>query len=205
MKFGFFIQGPEFIPLAAHLLASVRKVMPDVAIAQLTDGLCPAIEGCEVIRIPEEMPMGIRRVTHYSRLEGEWVFCGCDVLFRKDVREVFTLPFDVALASRVGTYMERTKYSGVMPYNFDVVFSRNPIFWGSALEIMKTMTPGAQESGAEQLVTCALAKSAHFDVAILSSAYNFTPKYETDDVSHASVLHLKGRRKDWIPAFAGAM
>lgn len=205
MKLGFFIQGPDFIPLAEYLLASVRKAMPDVEIAQLTDGLCPAIDGCEVIRIPEPMPMGIRRVTHYSRLQGEWCFVGCDVLFRKDVREVFTLPFDVALASRVGTYMERARYSGVMPYNFDVLFSRNPKFWESALDLMKTMTSGSQEAGAEQLVTCALAKSQSFDVAVISSRYNFTPKLPTEDFGHISALHLKGRRKKWIPDFAAAI
>lgn len=205
MKLGFFLQGPDYIPLAEYLVASVRKVMPEVPIAQLTDGLCPALPDVEVIRIPEEMPMGVRRVTHYSRLEGDWCFCGVDVLFRKDVQGVFDKPFDVAMASRDGTYLQNAKYTQHMPYNFDVLFSRCPAFWRFALEIMATMTPEAQEWGAEQLVAGAIAKAGCFDFRVLPSSYNFTPKRETDDVSHVSVLHLKGSRKAWIPQFAATI
>jgi hypothetical protein len=204
LKIGFFIQGPQFIPIADYLLDSIRRVMPDVPIYQLTDGLCPAIDGVEVIRIPEEMPMGIRRVTHYTRLEGDWCFCGCDVLFRKDVRHVFEKPFQVALATRDGTYMQNAQYTQIMPYNFDILFSRSPEFWQIALETMKTMSPEAQDNGAEQLVTCAMAKSKAFDVAIIPSSYNFTPKRPTDDISHVHILHMKGKRKEWIPQFAAA-
>ena len=204
MKLGFFLQGPHFIPMAQTMLASFRRAMPDVAIAQLTDGKCPGIVD-EVIRIPEELPMGIRRVTHYTRLEGDWCFCGVDVLFRKDVREVFNDPFDVALASRAGTYMERTRYAVMQPFNFDILFSRSPKFWMDALECMKTMTPEFQDNGAEQLVTCALASSPRYNVKIISSAYNFTPKHETEDVAHVSILHMKGRRKAWIPAYSDAI
>lgn len=191
--------------MAETLLATVRKAMPGLHIAQLTDGKCPAIPDVEVIRIPEEMPMGVRRVTHYTRLEGDWCFCGCDVLFRKDVRAVFDEPFDIALASRKGTYMENSRYAVMQPYNFDILFSRSPKFWESALESMKTMTESFQDNGAEQLVTCALARSDRFDVRIISSAYNFTPKYHTDDFSHAAILHMKGRRKAWIPAYSDAI
>lgn len=202
MRLGFFLQGPHLIPLAQYCIDSARRVMPGIEIAQLSDGECPALQDVEVIRIPEPMPMGVRRVTHYSRLTGDWCLCGVDVLFQRDVRPVFEKAFDVALATRDGTYMQGAKYTEFMPYNFDVVFSRSPAFWDFCLEEMKKLSPEAQESGAEQLITCALAKSGFFDVAIIPSVYNFTPKRETDDFSHASVLHLKGRRKEWIPRIA---
>lgn len=191
--------------MARYFVASVRRAMPDVHIAQLTDATCEALPDIEVIRIPEPMPMGIRRVLHYSQLEGDWCLCGVDVLFRKDVREVFDKPFDVALATRDGTYMQNAQYTEYMPHNFDVVFSRSPTYWEGVLSVMRTMSPEAQEWGAEQLVTCAFAKTDYFRVEIIPSTYNFTPKRETDDVSHVSVLHLKGPRKKWIPRMAEAL
>jgi hypothetical protein len=205
VKVGFFLQGPHLMPLAESLVWSIRKAMPDVHIAHLTDGECPPLPGTETIRIPEDMPMGVRRVTHYTRLEGDWCFCGVDVLFRKDVRSVFEKPFDVALASRKGTVWERSPYSVLQPYNFDILFSRSPKFWEAALKMMKQLPLELQDNGAEQLITNLLAVSDLFDVEIISSAYNFTPKNLTDDVGDVSILHLKGGRKAWIPALAGAI
>jgi hypothetical protein len=205
MNVGFFLQGPHLIPLAETLLWSIRRVMPDVHIAHLTDGECPALPGTETIRIPEKMPMGIRRVTHYTRLEGDWCFCGVDVLFRKDVREVFDRPFDVALASRKGTVWGKSHYAALQPYNFDVLFSRSPDFWKAALKMMKICPEALQDNGAEQLITCLLTESELFNVEILSSGYNFTPKNMTDDLDHASILHLKGQRKAWIPKLVETM
>jgi hypothetical protein len=117
----------------------------------------------------------------------------------------FEKPFDIALATRKGTVWEKSVYSALQPYNFDVLFSRSPQFWKAALKMMRKTPPNLQDNGAEQLVMNLLVASQLFNVEILPCGYNFTPKFMDEDVEHASVLHLKGGRKGWIPAFVGAL
>jgi hypothetical protein len=203
VRIGFFTQGQgPHTDIAKHLIASARKHMPHVDLVQLTDESTPRLEGVKAIRIAGEMPMGVRRLSHYATLEGEWVFLDTDVIFRKDVREVFEKPFDVAVVSREGTYMDGTEYAKVMPYNFGVVFSRSPRFWRMVLTGVRTLPKQLQEWGGEQLVTCELAKRKDFHVEVLPSAYNFTPEKRDEDVSHAAIIHGKGGRKVWLADWA---
>ncbi|HEY6028808.1 MAG TPA: hypothetical protein VIV09_18105 [Pseudolabrys sp.] len=195
------MQGEHHRHLAEMLVASISKVMPEVPVFHLTDGHCPTVPGTEVLRIHGAMPMGVRRVSHYIR-PGEWCFVDTDVLFKKDVRPVFDKPFDVALCSRKGTYMEGTEYAKEMPHNFGVVFSRQPEFWREVLMQLKKLPPELQEWEGEQALTGIFAKHPKYKVEILSSAYNFTPKARDEDVSHASILHLKGHRKAWMSSLA---
>lgn len=199
VRLGFYAQGegPHLL-IAKHLIASAAKHMPDVSVFQLTDGATPCLAGAEAIRIAEPMPMGVRRLTHYTRLPGDWLFVDTDVLIYRDVREVFEKPFDVAIASRDGTYMEGTQYARLMPYNFGVVFSRCPKFWEALLPLLKRLPAEAQEWGGEQRLMCEMAKRSPFKVEILSSAYNFTPHKQDDDLSHVAIAHFKGLRKAWI-------
>lgn len=201
MNIGFFIESAGF-DMAAHLVRSAKRFMPDVPIYQLTNDEAPQVPGAKAIRIGGAMPMGVRRVTHYTRLEGDWILVDSDVMFRRDVREVFDKPFDVALASREGTIWEEADIAKIMPYNFGVVFSRCPAYWEVVLERLKTRPLDQQAWMGEQAETCALADENRFNVEILPSAYNFTPKKETDDLSGVSVLHLKGPRKQWASRLA---
>ncbi len=202
MRIGFFVtgEGPH-LEIAKHLISSAHKVMPDVPIFQLTDTETPILRGAEGIRVGGEMPMGVRRLTHYTRLNGDWLFLDTDVLFKRDVRSVFDKPFDVAVVSREGTYMHGTEYAKAMPYNFGVMFSRSPKFWQVVLKGLQTLPPQMREWEGEQMVTCALAQRPDFKVEVLPSAYNFTPGRREDDVSHVSILHLKGPRKAWITTY----
>ena len=198
MKIGFFCQRESDFPLVEYLVASANKVMPGVPVYHLTNGTCKAFG--EAIRISGDMPMGVRRLTHYSRLEGDWVLVDTDVTFRKDVRSVFDRPFDVALASRVGTIWDGSEYAKQMPHNFGVVFSKGPKFWLKALDLLKMLPPRFQEWEGEQRVTCLLADHPDFAVEILPSSYNFTPAEKGDDMSHVHIAHWKGPRKAWISA-----
>lgn len=195
MQIGFFVES-KGLDFAKLLVESARKTMPDVSVFQLTNGECEAV--AEPIRIPGKMPMGIRRLTHYSRLEGDWVFVDSDVLFLKDVRHVFDRKFDVAMADRKGTIWEKSEYAKVMPHNFGVVFSRSPKFWRVALEYLKRLPPDLQEWEGEQLVANRMAEHPGFKFEVLPSSYNFTPGKETDDMSKVHIAHYKGRRKAWI-------
>lgn len=205
MNIGFFAQGEgPWLTIAKHLIESARYSMPDTPIFHLTDG--PTRAMAEPIRIAEDMPMGVRRVTHYSRLEGEWLFLDTDTLIRKDVAHVFDKTFDVAVCSRDGTYMEGTNYARMMPYNFGVVFSRNKAFWEMLLRYLREHPPASQEWGGEQQLTCDLVgqQDSPFSVKVLPSSYNFTPYRQDEDVSSKHILHLKGPRHGWIDAFARA-
>ena len=202
MKIGFFIEGEDYLGMARALVQSARLTMPHVPIFQLTNGECPAIEGVEVIRIPGDIPMGTRRIMHYAALVGEWCFVGADVVFMKDVQHVFRHPFEIAMASRAGTYLSGSDYEQVMPYNFDVVFSRSPAFWACVLEVMKKLPAEHQRWGGEQCVTGYLARDA--DLHVLPCEYNYTPESKLDPLEDVAILHLKGKRKTWLPELAVA-
>lgn len=202
MQIGFFAQGDgPHLKIAKHLIESANKAMPGVPLFLLTDDMTPEVPGAGVIRLSGDMPMGVRRVTHYSRLDGDWLFLDTDVLIKRDVRHVFQDAFEVAIASRDGTYMEGTKYAETNPYNFGVVFSRSREFWAVLLEYLKALPSKAQEWGGEQLLMCEMAKLKRGGIKVLPSSYNFTPYRETDDVSDKHILHLKGPRKAWITMF----
>ena len=205
MRVGYFATGVgPHLDIAKHLIASCQKHMPGVEICQLTDLTTPCLPGAKAIRSAGKVPMGIRRIKHYSKCEGDWLFLDTDVVFLKDVREVFDRVFDVALCDRVGTYMEGTQYAQQQPYNFGVVFSRCPKYWEYLLPHMKKLSPELQRWGGEQILTCELANQAlsEFSVCILPSKYNFTPEKRGEDVSHASIIHGKGARKAWLADYA---
>lgn len=175
---------------------SARRAMPDVEVYHLTDMACPEL--AEPIRIPKNDPMGVHRIKHYCQLEGDWLFCDSDVLFRADVREVFNEPFDVAMASREGDPVAKTNYGALMPYNFGVVFSRSTAFWRKALEGLVSMVPENQEWGGEQFVAGKLMDSGIFKTRVLPRKYNHTPQGPGEDLSGVSILHMKGHRKAWV-------
>jgi hypothetical protein len=176
--------------------------MPDVPIIQFTDDKSPRIDGVdEIARIGGDMPMAVRRIKHHSSCLGDWLLCDTDVIFQKDCREVFSEPFDVALTDRVGTYMEGTDYAKVQPYNMGVTFSRNHEFWKEVNNRLTAMPLNYQEWEGDQMVVCAMAENQEtpFDIVIIPGKdYNFTPKKESEDYSHASIVHMKGRRKQWL-------
>lgn len=201
MKIGFYAQGDgPHLEMAKYCVESAKDHMPFVKVYHLTDGVTPDVKGSIPIRIPQRLPMGVRRLSHYAGLEGEWCFVDSDVIFQEDVSSVFEKPFDVALASREGTYMEGTDYAEHQPYNFGVVFSKNPKYWRAILPLLMEMPLEKQHWGGEQELCNELALQAlsTFSVEILPSRYNFTPKRRDTDVSDKAIVHYKGQRKAWI-------
>lgn len=205
MQIGFFTQGEgPHTDIARHLIDSAKKHMPDVTVHQMTDEKTPVLPGAKAIRLPGKMPMGVRRIAICASLPGNWIFCDTDVLFRRDVRDVFDKPFDLALASREGTLWAGTDYAKQMPYNTGVVFSKNPECWQAVLDNLLKMAPNSQEWGGEQYLIGKLAQGGEgnpFSIEILPSSYNFTPATKEEDVSHAAILHLKGKRKAWTTTY----
>jgi hypothetical protein len=205
VKIGFFVSCPEesvHWQIAKSMIASAKEVMPDVPIVQLTDDKTPELEGVSAVaRIPGKMPMAIRRMKHHASCIGDWVFVDTDVIFQKDVSDVFEESFDVALTDRVGTYMHGTEYAKQQPYNMGVTFSRNTDFWKLVLDKLLEFPDKYQEWEGDQMVVCALAENQKtpFDIVIIpGKTYNFTPKTKEEDCSHAAIVHYKGEKKSWI-------
>lgn len=186
--------------IAKSLIASSKKVMPDVEVWQLTDGdtpKAPGIDGC--LRVSGQMPMAVRRMTAHSMLHGEWLFVDTDVVIQKDVRHVFESPFLVAVTDRVGSLWEHSPDVKDMPYNMGVTFSRSPHFWEEAKENLLKLDIQKQHWCGDQLVVCAMAGPKYLKV-LPGHIYNFTPATREDDCSHAAIVHYKGKRKAWIPS-----
>ena len=200
MRIGFYLQDAEkYGEMAESLIRSAKKTMPDVEVWQFSDEGAPQVADL-IKRIPGDIPMGTRRVMHYQQCDGDWAFVDADILFLKDVQHVFGQSFDVAMASREGTYLEGSDYEKVMPYNFGVVFSRSPAFWGRCLQIMRRLDWKHQEWGAEQCVACQVLDA--FPHMILPAKYNYTPETRLDELRDVHILHLKGKRKTWFPELA---
>jgi len=208
LKVGFFCQKTTedslvHFDIAKFLIQSVRESMPDVDIVQFTDDQSPEVKGVDDIhRIGGDLPMAIRRMTHHSRVSGEWLFVDTDVVIKKDVRKVFLDDFDIALTDREGTITNEHKYAQVMPYNIGVVFSRSPNFWKFVVDTLKTVPPNFQHWEGDQRVICEMMKlGLHrkygFNVKIIPGRqYNYPPKSEDD--TDASILHYKGNRKKYL-------
>jgi hypothetical protein len=198
MQIGYFVQGEGIhLDMAKHLIASVKKAMPDVDVFQLTDGVTPCQDGARAIRLHDDVPMAVRRMALHASLPGEWLFVDTDVVFQKDVRDVFDSPFDIAVTDRVGSAWEHSPDVKHMPYNMGVTFSRNPKFWERAKEILLTLPSELQAWVGDQLVVCELQKQFRTKV-LPGHIYNFTPWERTDDRSHAAIVHYKGQRKSWL-------
>lgn len=210
MRVGFFYTyttpgSEQHLHIAKYLLQSVRSVMPGVPVVQLTDETSDVLEGVdEVKRIPGKMPMAVRRISHHAALDGDWLFVDTDVVIQKDVRDVFKSAFDVAVTDRIGTEMEGTPYAKSMPFNMGVTFSRSPRFWEILKFNLVMLSPHFQQWTGDQMVFCKMIAHAGelgFNIKILPGrTYNYPPRLPDEDVSHASIVHYKGKfgRKDWL-------
>lgn len=203
MNCAFFLQGtnPDYVRMAKLTIASVRETMPGIEIVHLTDGDTPMVEGADnVQRIPEPMPMAVRRMSHNASLHGDWLLIDCDIIVKRDVRDVFDAPFDVALTDRIGTITTEAAYAKVMPYNLGVAFSRAPAFWNEVLRHLTKMPLQYQHWEGDQRVVCAMMKEGnHYDVKVLRGAtYNYPPRFAGDEGDDAALLHFKGNRKSYL-------
>jgi hypothetical protein len=202
VRVGFFAQGVgPHLDIAKHLIASCERVMPGVPVVHLTDGSTPKLEGTECIRIAGDMPMAVRRIEHHSRLYGDWLFLDTDCVVIKDVQGVFDDDFEIAVTDRKGSMWEKTPYGSIMPYNMGVTFSRNPEFWEQVLKYLKVMPAKFQEWEGDQRVVCEMIRSGYPVKVLPGKIFNFTPEKVGDSVKHASILHFKGHRKQWLEGY----
>lgn len=202
MNIGFFCMAESHLGMAKLMMESARDVMPHAKIHQLTDDKCPALEGVDSTRVfYGDMPMAIRRMMHHGACQGDWLFVDSDIIFRRDVSDVFQSDFDVAITDRDGTVTNEAKFAESMPHNIGVVFSRCPAFWMTVVDYLQTLPPKQQEWMGDQMVINAMIREGNhpFNVKIIPGRkYNYPPKAVNDDLSGASIVHYKGQRKLWL-------
>mgnify|MGYP000066486456 CR=1 FL=1 len=191
------------LQLAANLIASVRRTMPGVPIAHLTDQeTAPLADVDFVIRHTSRPPVALGCLDAYAHAgPGDWLFLDTDVVVQRDVRPVFDLAFDVAVATREGTLRPNeigTKFMARMPFNKGAVFSRCAEFWGDAVRACLTMPAKRQQWMGDQLAMNEVIDGGRYRVVVLPNTYNYPPKTRGDvDARSKAILHFKGNRKAW--------
>jgi len=203
VKVGFFHAGPSpvHLELAQVLIRSVRRAMPGVPIVHLTDIDTPPIAGVDDVRRRPAGPIAMSVLEHYAGCYGDWLLVDTDVVVRRDVRAVFDLTFDIAVATREGTFKPSeigTKFMKSMPFNKGVVFSRNPAFWAAAAKALREASEKQQSWMGDQRAMNDIIATARFFVRVLTNAFNYPPKRRDEDLSDKYVLHYKGPRKAWM-------
>jgi len=212
MKIGFYTVGhdaaADHYRCAALLIASIRRAMPGVPIAQFTDTHSLACAGIDEVHRLAPQPMSLMRPDHYRRQVGDWLFLDTDILVRGDVAHVFKQKFDVAFADRNWVHMEPTpKLTAKMPYNVGVAFSRSPAFWEATFAAVQGVEKWQTSFMGDQLGAAVAAgwhkgarRSHPFKVLELPGMiYNYPPSGPVDPgMNDALIVHFKGPRKPWM-------
>lgn len=205
MKVGFFHVGRGVTPhveLASILIASIRRIMPTVPIVHFTDTDTRAIAGVDEVWRQPSGPIALGCLDAYADAGDEdWLFVDTDVVIQRDVRHIFSAPFDIAVADRAGTLKEKeigTKFMASMPYNKGAVFSRAPTFWAAAAAHLRMQSEKRQNWMGDQASMNHVIAAGTFKVEILPARYNYPPLRQDEDITAQAILHYKGSRKAWM-------
>ncbi len=188
--------------MGAEAVKAVRRVMPDVHIVHLTDMATPPLQGVDqIVRRPipyHQLCFG--RLDHYAELEGDWLYLDTDVIVQRDVRHVFTDPFDLAVADRVGMKEPDPRIADLMPYNAGVIFSRSTEFWRAAGLLLRQLKPERHAwLGDQRAMNRVIQEQPTFTIKVLPGLeYNYVPERFDEDLSGKFLIHYKGKRKAYI-------
>jgi alpha-N-acetylglucosamine transferase len=196
-----FLQVGNDTRLAEKMVASVKQVMPEAKVIQMSDVESPLVKGADaVIRMPYDGYLMTFRLKHLAELRGRWITLDTDIIVKKDLRHVFDQPFDVALTKREGVILDgdNINIAAMMPYNAGVMFSTSYIFWQNAVKTLVKMPESAHKWWGDQLALRMMVDCGKFDVLELPcDEYNYSPSKETER-KDVYVYHFKGKRKDWM-------
>lgn len=195
MKVGFLHVG-EDCTLPRIMVRSVQEF--GHTIIQMTDEKTPAIDGCEVVRMPWDgvhlMPY---RLKHLADLqEPDLCVLDTDTVMLKDVSDVWG-DWDLALTKRGPTVdvggKSITKW---MPYNIGVMFVRDPAVWKVAHGLCLELPEEYHRWWGDQLAMRGVSERFRL-LELPASEWNCTPDHP-GHIPDARVLHYKGLRKAWM-------
>lgn len=192
--------------LAEIMVASVRKVVAEPYLIQMTDSDTPKLEGVdEISRLEMDHPnFMVYRLTHLTRFRGDMMILDTDVMVLQDPSHVFKMAFDVALTKRdkhiISKRMGYTADDPWMPFNTGVMFSRSRDFWKDALEYCKTLEDRHQKWFGDQISVAEIVYRRKYDVAVLPcDDWNYSPASSDEPLDGRKIVHFKGEsRKQWM-------
>lgn len=192
MKIGFVLTSGSPVGYVAgdFFLRSARAVMPGVEVVQFSDMDSPVLLGVDnIYRLPTA-PFTLLIAEHWARLEGDWLLSDTDVVIQRDVRPVFDeLTFDLAVATREGTFVEGEQNSDFMlrmPYNCGVVYSRSTPARRAIRDKIAAMSPEDQKWNGIQLAMATMRP------LLLYNTFNYPPRSADDRIDDKHIVHYKG-------------
>lgn len=196
MLVGFLHVGAD-ASLPTLMVKSARKLGYDCL--QMTDQETPAVAGVsKVFRLPwNKTRLMTYRLAHLAAQTEPMFVVDTDILFVRDVSDVWEQDFDAMLTKRTGPILDKNgvDVAQIYPYNCGVMACRNQEFWKYAFSFCAMLPESLQNwYGDQEGVKWATRK---FNVLELPcDEFNFTPA-SLDDIGDARILHLKGGRKPW--------
>jgi hypothetical protein len=199
MRVAFLHVGPD-LRLPTLMARSARAF--GYSLVQMTDDETPAVDGVdEVLRLSwDKTRLMTYRLRHLAQLDDTpTCIVDTDILFRKDVSDVWNYDFDIALTRREREIdVNGFDIATVMPYNTGVMFCRNQDFWKDAHDVCRSLPAKHQDWWGDQLSV----KQVAGDYRLLElpvAEWNYAPSHADDAPAQARVLHYKGKvRKDWM-------
>lgn len=198
MLVGFLHVGPDD-SMARLMVKSAIRLGYDLL--QMTDEDSPVIEGVgRIVRLPwNKRQIMLYRMRHLALTSEPMLVVDTDILFVKDVSDVWEQDFDAILTKREGPIWDKNgqDVAKIYPYNCGVMFCRNPAFWRRAYEICQVLPDELKDwYGDQEAIKWAM---RDFNVLELPCReWNYTPP-SPDKLGDARILHLKGGRK-WMQA-----
>ena len=194
------------IRLPTLMVRSVKRSMPSAHVVQMTDDASPIVPGVDwSLHKPYD---GERLMTY--RLEhladappGPMVVLDTDVIVQRDLSPLFLEKWDVCLTERTGPILDKsgTDVAKLYPYNTGVMLSRSSSFWSDCYEWCKRASDELQRWYGDQAAVVAMA--GKYETSTLPcDPFNYSPGRPNEDLKDKVVVHFKGRRKEWMPAYA---
>lgn len=197
---------------AQIMVASVKHAMPGIKIFRMTDTDTKSVTGVdEVIRKRYDgrflMPYRLLHLKDFPPTDA--IFLDTDIIVQKNLSEVFSEDFDIALTRRYKPVRDLHGYdlAAEMPYNTGVMFSKASgiSFWQKAYEHCLTLPEQDREWWGDQVSIKATADATNLKLKEFPcDLYNYTPRTRDENISDKYVVHYKGpHRKEWMLRAAG--
>lgn len=195
--------------LAQIMVDSVKRVIPEPWLIQMTDMDTPVIEGVdETRRLEPDYPYFMNyRLRHLMRLKCEVLILDTDTVVLQNPAEVFNHDFDVCLTRRdkqiISTKTGYTEDDPLMVYNTGVMFSRNPAFWCDALTECRKLEERHQKWFGDQIAVVNVVNQRKYDIAVIKcDKWNYTPQSEDESLAGRGIVHFQGgKKKQWMLGF----
>ena len=201
--------------LVEYSIDSVRKVMLDALITQISDGTTEKVPGVnEVIRVSNDT-IPFKKSTYadfmFSVLEKHGsprsLVIDTDIIFDLPIeKELFEGDYDLLMCSRCSFDYANHNYTPTRvtfqtPYQGGIFSVSDPKFWGECRE-RHAKVPWSWLSG--QIEMNSMIQSGEYNCRILDgNIYNRTVAYKGETDNGVKVWHYAGSRKNWIPYHTG--